>query len=147
MSAGSVEAPVQLCGFFVGEGEYAVDLMRVEEILEPAAVTPVPRGPSILEGVATLRKAVVPVVDLRKAFRVSPRPRAKPRWLLCLFGPRRVAFVVDGVSEVVRCRKSEILPPPPVTGVSARYLVGVFGPESRPKLLVNLRAVLAEGMG
>src|SRR5947199_8881388 len=99
---------VQLCAFWVGGDEYVIDIMRVEEILQPQRVTAVPRAPKFVEGVLNLRGGIVPVVDLRKRLEPStqPPPRAKPKLLVCWLARRRVGLLVDGVSEVIRVQKS-----------------------------------------
>jgi len=139
---------VQLCCFWVGGQELAVDLMRVEEILQPQKVTPVPNAPEIVEGVVNLRGAIVPVVDLRKrlAYLGVPPPRVKPKMLVCLVGRRRVALVVHGVSEVIRVARSELKPAPAFgTHGGAPYVVAACGPASRLRLLLNVKSLLREG--
>ena len=51
--------------------------MRIEEILQPQRVTPVPRAPAFVEGVVNLRGAIVPVVDLRKRLAAGPPAPAR----------------------------------------------------------------------
>ncbi|MBM7117573.1 chemotaxis protein CheW [[Archangium] primigenium] len=149
------DPPVQLCAFFVGAEEYAVDIMRVEEILQPQRLTPVRGAPAFLEGVIRLRGAILPVVDLRKRLLgvAAPVDTPKTRLLVCWVGRRRVAFTVDRVSEVVRLRRGEIKPAPALGAVGAGpFVVGVYGePESREapvpggerlKLLLDVKALL-----
>jgi purine-binding chemotaxis protein CheW len=142
---------VQLCVFFVGPEEYAVDIMRVEEILPPHRPMPIRGAPSFIEGVIHLRGAIIPVVDLRKRLlgEQEPAPGKKTRLLVCWLGRRRVALYVDRVSEVVRLRRSEIKPAPALGAVGpAPFVVGVCGPPERFKLLLDVKALLlAEVVG
>jgi purine-binding chemotaxis protein CheW len=161
LAAAERDPPVQLCAFFVGAEEYAVDIMRVEEILLPQRLTPVRGSPAFLEGVIRLRGAILPVVDLRKRLlgEAAPVNTPKTRLLVCWVGRRRVAFTVDRVSEVVRLRRSEIKPAPALGAVGpSPFVVGVYsdpedreggGPESeRLKLLLDVKALLlAEMLG
>ncbi|WP_257461209.1 chemotaxis protein CheW [Archangium lipolyticum] len=136
---------VQLCAFFVGPEEYAVDIMRVEEILPPQRLTPIRGAPPFIEGVIHLRGSIIPVVDLRKRLLGGEAPPATPktRLLVCWLGRRRVALVVDRVSEVVRMRRSEIKPAPAIGAVGpAPFVVGVCGPPERLKLLLDVKALL-----
>ena len=64
----------QLVAFRVGDGYYALDIMRIKEIINPLPITRVPKSPSFIEGVIELRRAILPVVDLRKRFDVEPGP-------------------------------------------------------------------------
>lgn len=136
---------VQLCCFFVGAQELAVDIMRVEEILQPARVTPVVGAPPFVEGVIDLRGAVIPVVDLRKRLRAQGEPPShlKPKMLVCLLGRRRIALSVDGVSEVIRVSRSALKPSPAFEPPGREPLViGVCGPPEAMKLLLDVKALL-----
>jgi purine-binding chemotaxis protein CheW len=147
--AAAAEAPdaVQLCAFYVGGDEYVVDIMRVEEILLPQRVTAVPRAPPFVEGVVNLRGVIVPVIRLARRLEPKgpPPPRAKPKLLVCWVGRRRVGLMVDGVSEVMRVNRSAIKPAPSIATPGADPLViGVCGPPDRLRLLLDVKALLAE---
>jgi purine-binding chemotaxis protein CheW len=139
---------VQLCAFLVGSEEYAVDIMRVEEILPPQRLTPIRGAPPFIEGVIHLRGSILPVVDLRKRLLGTDAPPSpKTRLLVCWLGRKRVAFAVDRVSEVVRMRRSEIKPAPAMGAVGpAPFVVGVCGPPERLKLLLDLKTLLLAEM-
>jgi purine-binding chemotaxis protein CheW len=141
---------VELCAFAAGEEEYLVDLKRVREIVPPLPITAVPRAPDFVEGVANLRGAVLPVVDVRKRLGVAPRPDGRrTRFLVVQIGTQRVALVVDAVLEVVRLPRSRI---PPASGLSGaagpRLFLGVCGATGsrkggeRLRLLLNVKALL-----
>ncbi len=139
---------VQLCAFFVGPEEYAVDIMRVEEILPPQRLTPIRGAPPFIEGVIHLRGSILPVVDLRKRLLGPDAPvPAKTRLLVCWLGRKRVTFAVDRVSEVLRMRRSEIKPAPSMGAVGpAPFVVGVCGQPERLKLLLDLKTLLLAEM-
>jgi purine-binding chemotaxis protein CheW len=141
---------VQLCTFRVGGEEYALDLMRVREIIPPLPVTPVPRAPRFVEGVASLRGDVVPVVDVRKRFGLAPTPPTRrTRFLVVVVGRRRLALVVDEVCEVVRLPRAELRPAPALVGADGRrFFLGVCGGDrrggaGRVRLLLDVKALLA----
>ncbi|MBZ4420030.1 chemotaxis protein CheW [Myxococcus sp. RHSTA-1-4] len=135
---------VQLCAFFVGREEYVLDIMRVEEILPPQRVTPIPHAPSFVEGVLHLRGVILPVVDLRRRLQGEATPETpKTRLLVCRLGTRRVAVRVDRVAEVLRVRRGDIKPAPAlVVAGRSPYVVGVCGPPDRLRLLLDLKALL-----
>lgn len=157
MNGGDSER-AELCTFRVGGEDYAVDIMRVREIIPPLPVTPVPRAPSFVEGVIRLRAEVIPVVDVRKRFGLPAEPPTrKTRFVIVRIGGRRIALVVDEVTEVVRLRRSEIRPAPTFTDAAGpRFFLGVCGGEppaadgsppgrrgtGRLRLLLNVRALL-----
>jgi purine-binding chemotaxis protein CheW len=142
---------VELCAFAAGAEEYVIDLSRVLEIVTPVPITPVPRAPECIEGVADLRGRVVPVVDVRKRLGGAPRPdQRRTRFLLVKVGRREVALVVDAVAEVVRASRADIHP---ATGLSAsggpRLFLGVCGAGrwggGGLRLLLNVQALLEPG--
>ncbi|RKH66360.1 chemotaxis protein CheW [Corallococcus aberystwythensis] len=141
-SAADVE--VQLCAFFVGNEEYVLDIMRVEEILPPQRVIPIPHAPAFVEGVLHLRGAMLPVVDLRRRLLGQPAQETRrTRMLVCRLGTRRVVARVDRVAEVLRVRRGDIKPAPALmAGGRTPFVVGVCGPPERLRLLLDLKALL-----
>lgn len=136
------EPELQLCAFLIDGQEYAVDIMRVEEILRAQKVTAVPGAPSFVAGVLDLRGQVIPVIDVRLRLGIAqPAPR-QGRLLLCRVGTRKVTLQVDGISEVFRCRRSEIKPAP-ASARGSRFVVGVCGPSDRLRLLLDVKAIAA----
>jgi purine-binding chemotaxis protein CheW len=165
MSAQRDSAPaqerVELCTFRIAGEDYAVDLKRVREIINPLPVTPVPRAPAFIEGVIRLRTEVIPVVDVRKRFGAPPAPPTRrTKFIVVRIGGRRLALVVDEVTEVVRLQRSEIRAAPNFAeGEAPRFFLGVCGGEEgaraadgqggggrrgsgRLRLLLNVRALL-----
>ena len=118
---------IQVACFRLGEEIYAVDIMRIKEIIRPQKLAALPKAPVFMEGVLNLRGAVIPVVDLRKRFDMPAREDDRNRRLLILaLAGRTLGIVVDEVTEVITVPVANLKPPPQVThGVGAEYLVGV----------------------
>ena len=118
---------IQVACFLLGEDVYAVDIMRIREIIRPQKLSALPKAPVFMEGVLNLRGAVIPVVDLRKRFDMPGREDDRNRRLLILaLAGRTLGIVVDEVTEVITVPVANLKPPPQVThGVGAEYLVGV----------------------
>ncbi len=149
---------VQLCTFRIAGEDYAIDIMRVREIIQPLPVTPVPRAPAFVEGVCRLRGEVIPVVDVRKRFGFpAGPPTRKTRFLIVNVGRRRLGLVVDEVCEVLRVPSGELRAAPALVGESGpRFFLGVCGGEAvaaangrrggggagRLRLLLNVKALL-----
>lgn len=147
---------VQLCTFRIGGEDYAVDIMRVREIIQPLPITPVPRAPVFVEGVVRLRGEVIPVVDVRKRFGLPASPATRrTKFLVVHVAGRRLGLVVDEVCEVVRIGRAEIRPAPALVGLDApRFFLGICGGEGgagaggrrggagRLRLLLNVKALL-----
>src|SRR6056300_316897 len=94
---------VQLACFKVGPELYALDIMRIKEIIRPQKLTPVPKAPSFIEGVINLRGSVIPVADMRKRFdQPIDEDTRKSRIVICSLAKRNIGLLVDEVKEVKR---------------------------------------------
>lgn len=118
---------IQVACFRLGEDIYAIDIMRIKEIIRPQKLAVLPKAPVFMEGVLNLRGAVIPVVDLRKRFDMPVREIDRDRRLLIVaLAGRTLGIAVDEVTEVITVPVANIKPPPQVSqGVGAEYLVGV----------------------
>ena len=65
---GSDNSDIQLVCFSLGENLFGVDIMRIREIILPQKLTALPVAPQMLEGVISLRGAVIPVMNMRRRF-------------------------------------------------------------------------------
>jgi purine-binding chemotaxis protein CheW len=130
---------IQVACFLLGEDIYAVDIMRIKEIIRPQKLTTLPKSPSFVEGVLNLRGAVIPVIDLRKRFDMPPREiDQSSRLLIVAIARRMLGIVVDEVTEVITVPVADIKPPPQVNrGVGAEYLVGVCLMQDALIMLLN----------
>ncbi|MFC6669816.1 chemotaxis protein CheW [Marinobacterium aestuariivivens] len=73
----------QFLTFLLADEEYAVDILRVQEIRGWMPVTRLPNTPDYLKGVLNLRGAIIPVIDLRQRFALEPWTTARPPWWWC----------------------------------------------------------------
>ena len=104
---------VQLAVIQIGAEEYAIDIMRIKSIIQPLKITKVPRAPRFVEGVVELRGAILPIVDLRKRFDVTPGPVTRTtKYVIVLLGERLIGLIVDAVIDVQRVPRDDVKPPP-----------------------------------
>lgn len=95
--------------FQVESWQCALPLESVERSYRAVAVTPLPGAPGIVMGIVNVRGVVQPVISLRQCFRLPPRPLSPNDHLVTGHTSRRaVALLVDSVTGVVECPKSEI---------------------------------------
>ncbi|MEZ0311627.1 MAG: chemotaxis protein CheW [Myxococcota bacterium] len=114
----AASAPVQVLSFVVGKEEYAIEILRVQEIKCYTSITPIPNAAPHIKGVMNLRGAVVPVVDLRVRFGLSAAA-CTPLTVIILVAlkSKTVGFIVDAVSDVLQIAP-EAVTPPPETGMA-----------------------------
>lgn len=135
---------ISLACFRLGEDLYAVDIMRIREIIRPLKLAHLPKAPAFVEGVINLRGTVIPVIDLRKRFDLpSPEGVEGNKLLIMSVAKRGVGLVVDDVTEIVTVPIREIKPPPTVVrGVGAEYLIGVCLVKDAMVMLLNIDRIL-----
>ena len=131
---------LQLVTFEIGEEEFGIDILKVQEIIRTMAITKVPNSPPHVEGVINLRGKVIPVIDLRSRFMMEYRQHDNQTRIIVVDLHRVViGFVVDGVSEVLRIQSSTVEPPPPVvSGIESEYIKGVGKLDNRLLILLDL---------
>lgn len=108
--------------FKVDTEEYAVPILRVQEVRNAASYTLVPRAPDYLLGVCSVRGAIVPVIDLRTRFGLPRLPQGRPVMIVVLVESpgrvRKMAMVADSLVMVHALDKDSIKAPPQL-GTSA----------------------------
>lgn len=135
---------IQLVTFSIGEEEFGVNILQVQEIIRTMEITNVPRAPEFVEGVINLRGKVIPIVDMRSRFGLESKEHDKyTRIIVVEIGMIIVGFVVDSVSEVLRIPANSVQPPPPVVaGMDSEYIDGVGKLEDRLLILLDLDSLI-----
>jgi purine-binding chemotaxis protein CheW len=117
----AAEELLQLVAFTCGESDFAIDILRLKEVIQPVPVTVVPKAPGFLDGVIDVRGAILPVIDLRRRFGLTPSRAHRDKFLIVAadvgLGPGKrliLALVVDRVREPIRVLRSELKPAPPL---------------------------------
>ena len=142
---------LRLATFAIGDDLYAIDIMRIREIVRPLPVTPVPKAPAGMVGVIDLRGQVLPLFDLRLRFDLPPRGSEElvhVRQLIVSLDGRVLGIVVDQVHDVVNVKRSQLRVGEGVlAGEAAQVFIGVCpvvtAAGDRLALLLNLRQILA----
>jgi purine-binding chemotaxis protein CheW len=137
---------LQLVSFKIGEEEFGVDILKVQEINRMLDVTRVPNAPEFVDGVINLRGKVIPIVNLRRRFGMDRIERNKnTRIVVVELTGKVVGFVVDAVNEVLRIPRSVTEAPPSLAGsVKAEYITAVGKLEDRLLILLDLEKILTE---
>jgi len=138
------EDSIQLVGFKLGDEEYAIDVLKIQEIIRLMEITSVPRMEPYILGVINLRGKVIPVVDLRVRFDLERSDfDKKTRIVVVKFEKEDIGFVVDEVTEVIRIDKSIVEPTPPLVGaVGQEYILGICKYQDRLIILLDIDRVV-----
>jgi purine-binding chemotaxis protein CheW len=131
----------QYLTFALGQEEYGVEILKIQEIKGFSQVTPLPNAPAYVKGVLNLRGTIVPIVDLRKKFRL-PEVAYTPFTVIVVVQVqgKALGFVVDAVSDVLTVPRETIQPAPDLHGRIDTACLNGLAPagESREKLVILL---------
>jgi len=117
MSVLGITETVQYLTFTLGDEVYAIDVVKVREILEFTSISKVPQTPEFMRGVINLRGSVVPVIDLRLNFGMERTEQTVNTCIIVvevnLDGENVVlGALADSVQEVIEMEPSSIEPAP-----------------------------------
>jgi purine-binding chemotaxis protein CheW len=130
---------LQLAGFLMGDNLFAVDIMRIKEIVIPQKLAGFPLQNSTLDGMINLRGQVIPVMNLRARFGLPPRHGGPGKLMIVSVAGRQVALAVDDLDEVVTVPVRNLTPPPDmVEGIGAEFLIAVCLCNERLYLVLDI---------
>lgn len=116
-----------LC-FKLGDEEYGINIMEIKEIIKPRELTEVPRMPSYLDGVLSLRGVIVPVYALRRRLNMPlDHERSPERIIIVRCDESLYGLRVDQVTDVVRIATGQRETAPSVLEGAARDFVAGIG--------------------
>ena len=144
------EELLQLVSFKIGDAEFGVDILRVQEINKMMELTTVPNTPPFVEGVVNLRGRIIPVLNLRSRLGLPVREYdSETRIIVVELEDKTIGFIVDEVKEVLRIPKGITEQPPEiVSGVDSEYITAIGKLEDRLLILLDLTKILSnEEMG
>jgi purine-binding chemotaxis protein CheW len=132
--------------FTLGEEEYAIDILKVQEIRGYEAVTKIANTPEFIKGVINLRGLIVPIVDLRIKFNLSePVYDDFTVAIILNISKRVIGVVVDSVSDVVSLAEDSIHAAPEFGTFDTQYLLGLATVEERLLILLDIERLMTSG--
>jgi len=123
---------VQLVGFMIGDEEYAVPILAIQEIIKPFEWTRVPQVPNYVLGVFNLRGSVIPLIDLRVKFGLQQKKQTdETRFIVLKKNDEVAGFVIDRLTMALRIKKDNIGPAPDTVNGDETMIEGVGKQEDR----------------
>ncbi|MFP6862767.1 chemotaxis protein CheW [Pseudomonas sp.] len=141
----SSEPTQEFLTFTLGQEEYAIDILRVQEIRGYDQVTAIANSPAFIKGVINLRGAIVPIIDLRIKFNLDAVTYDQFTVVIILNVLKRIiGVVVDSVSDVIALDGDSIKPPPEFGSTfNTEYLMGLASVEERMLILVDIEKLMS----
>ncbi len=146
---GAAEGMNQYLTFIMAEEEYAVDILRVQEIKGWDVATALPNTPAYVRGVINLRGTIVPIIDLRQRFGLDSIQYGATTVVIVLkvlsdAGERIMGVVVDAVSEVYNVSPDEMKPAPSFGEVRKEVVKGLATVEDKMIIILDIDQLLNE---
>ena len=137
----------QFVTFTLGDEEYGIAILKVQEIIGYPGFTKIPNMPSFVKGVINLRGSVVPVIDLRLKFAMQEREYDTYTVIAILEVKEKViGVIVDAVSDVITLKEDEMQPTPDFSsGVKVEFISGMGRKGDTLIILLDIDRVLSEG--
>jgi purine-binding chemotaxis protein CheW len=134
----------QYLTFTLGDEEYGVEILKVQEIKGYSTITPIPNTPPYVRGVMNLRGTIIPVVDLRSKFAMPETEYTRFTVIIVVtIGTKVVGLVVDAVSDVLNVPRGDIQPTPDFgSQVDTRFIEGMAKAGDKLIVLLNIDKVL-----
>jgi purine-binding chemotaxis protein CheW len=135
----------EFLAFTLGQEEYGIDILKVQEIRGYEPVTRIANVPEFIKGVVNLRGIIVPIVDMRIKFNLGiPSYDAMTVVIILNIRGRVMGMVVDTVSDVINLNPEQIKPPPDLgTSFNTDYLVGLGTHEQRMIILIDIEKLMS----
>ncbi len=134
---------VQLVGFMIGDEEYAIPILSIQEIIKPFSWTRVPQVPGYVLGVFNLRGAVIPLIDLRAKFGLPLRKHSEDtRFIVMRHGDDVAGFVIDRLTMAIRIKKENIGAAPDTLNGDDTIIDGVGKQEDKIITILKVNKLL-----
>ena len=138
------ERPREYLTFRLGEEEYGIDILKVQEIRGYEQPTRIANAPSFIKGVVNLRGVIVPIVDMRLKFGLGSAEYNDFTVVIILnLGARVVGMVVDSVSDVMELSPDQIRDTPEIDSVvDSSYITGLGTLNDRMLILIAIEKLM-----
>lgn len=135
----------EFLAFKIGNEEYGVDILRVQEIRTYEKPTTIANATGELLGVMNLRGVIVPILDLRLKLGQTAVHYDHLKVVIVLhIGPRTVGVVVDGVSDVLTLEREQLRPVPALRGdFDPEHFLAIGSVGKRMLILLDIEKFLA----
>ncbi len=130
--------------FRLGEEEYGMDILKVQEIRGYDSITQIANAPEFIKGVVNLRGIIVPIIDMRIKFQLGNVEYNQFTVVVILnVADRVMGIVVDGVSDVISLGQEQIRPTPEFgTVIDIEYITGLGTLDDRMLILVDIEKLM-----
>jgi purine-binding chemotaxis protein CheW len=136
---------MEFLAFRLGQEEYGVQILKVQELRSYENVTSIANAPSFIKGVINLRGSIVPIIDMRLKFNFdNPTYDQFTVVIILSVANHIIGMVVDSVSDVITLAPGEIKPAPEMgAAFNTQYLIGLGTIDQRMLMLIDIEKLMS----
>lgn len=136
---------LEIVEFLVGDNRFAINVIKVKEIIQPIAPTKVPHAHPYIEGIIELRGEVLPLIDLAKALGFGPSQNpAQDKYIVAQFNQQKVVFHVHNVTQIHRISWKQIEKPSQMYQGLESQIIGVVKLNGNMILLLDFEKIVID---
>lgn len=135
---------VQSIVTFVLDGlRYALYLSVLERVVRAVEITPLPKAPDIVVGIINVQGRIIPVVNIRKRFRLPPREMTlNDQFIIARTSARPLAMIVDSVQGIIEYHEDMLISPDEIVA-GIEYIDGIVKLQDGMILIHDLEKFLS----
>ncbi|MEK4165732.1 chemotaxis protein [Anoxybacillus sp. FSL W8-0104] len=136
---------LEIVEFLVGDNRFAINVIKVKEIIQPIAPTKVPHAHPYIEGIIELRGEVLPLIDLAKALGFGPSQNpAQDKYIVAEFNQQKVVFHAHNVTQIHRISWKQIEKPSQMYQGLESQIIGVVKLNGNMILLLDFEKIFVD---
>ena len=136
---------LEIVEFLIGDNRFAINVIKVKEIIHPIAPTKVPHAHPYIEGIIELRGEVLPLIDLAKALGFGPSQNpAQDKYIVAQFNQQKVVFHVHNVTQIHRISWKQIEKPSQMYQGLESQIIGVVKLNGNMILLLDFEKIVVD---
>lgn len=134
---------VEILEFTVKGEHYAINVVKVKEILHIDNIAKVPNAHPAVPGISLIRGEVITVIDMRQVLENEKNENvSKSMTLVCEFNQMKVAFAIDEVLGITRIGWNDIKKPSSIT--SSSLVIGNISLNERLLMLLDFEKIVMD---
>lgn len=133
----------QYCGFKIGDDEYGIPVLEVQEVIKPQPVTPIPLSQDYVKGLINLRGQIVTLISLRRLFGYDDSYDRDYMNIIVKGREGLYSLVVDEVTDIIEIDEDKLETSPDTLGRDLKdYVSSVYKKESGLFILLDVAKLL-----
>jgi len=148
MQSGNEKLLGKYLTFVLGTGEYAVEILKIQQVIQPQQITRLPRAPKFISGLINLRGKVIPVLNLHSKFNMTTTEETSKTCIVVVEISDKdkhliVGIIIDEIKEVMQVTKDMLTDTPDIgKSNSAKHIVGAVRIAGKVRFILDLDEIL-----